>query len=304
MRLIRRFEERVVDLVNANEIAGVTHEYVGQEAVATGVCAALGPTDVITSTHRGHGHVIAKGADVPRMMRSCSAASTGSTGGEEARCTSPTWAGDLRRQRDRRGRCAVRRGSGLGGPAGRDGRRRHHVLRRRRSQPGRPARDDEPVRSLAAARALRVREQRVRGHALAGAVDSGVARRARGRLRHRDRGRRRHGRRRGARRRDHRGGTRQLRQWADVPRVSQLPVLRPQHRRADDEARLPHRRGDRRVAPQGPADPRRRRPRRCRQRPHRRGGRRRARRGRGIRTRRARCRIPPMPSVSSTRSGR
>ena len=45
MRLIRRFEERVVDLVNANEIAGVTHEYVGQEAVATGVCAALcGPT--------------------------------------------------------------------------------------------------------------------------------------------------------------------------------------------------------------------------------------------------------------------
>jgi pyruvate dehydrogenase E1 component alpha subunit len=68
MRTIRRFEERVVDLVNANEIAGVTHEYVGQEAVAAGVCAALGPDDVITSTHRGHGHVIAKGADVRRMM--------------------------------------------------------------------------------------------------------------------------------------------------------------------------------------------------------------------------------------------
>jgi pyruvate dehydrogenase E1 component alpha subunit len=68
MRTIRRFEERVVDLVNANEIAGVTHEYVGQEAVATGVCAALEPDDVITSTHRGHGHVIAKGADVRRMM--------------------------------------------------------------------------------------------------------------------------------------------------------------------------------------------------------------------------------------------
>ena len=68
MRLIRRFEERIVDLVNANEIAGVTHEYVGQEAVATGVCAALARDDVITSTHRGHGHVIAKGADVRRMM--------------------------------------------------------------------------------------------------------------------------------------------------------------------------------------------------------------------------------------------
>jgi acetoin:2,6-dichlorophenolindophenol oxidoreductase subunit alpha len=68
MRMIRRFEERVVTLVNANEIAGVTHEYIGQEAVATGVCAALGPDDVITSTHRGHGHVIAKGADISRMM--------------------------------------------------------------------------------------------------------------------------------------------------------------------------------------------------------------------------------------------
>jgi pyruvate dehydrogenase E1 component alpha subunit len=68
MCTIRRFEERIVELVNANEIAGVTHEYVGQEAVATGVCAALRPDDVITSTHRGHGHVIAKGADVRRMM--------------------------------------------------------------------------------------------------------------------------------------------------------------------------------------------------------------------------------------------
>ncbi len=68
MLTIRRFEERVVDLVNANEIAGVAHEYVGQEAVATGVCAALRADDVITSTHRGHGHLIAKGADLRGMM--------------------------------------------------------------------------------------------------------------------------------------------------------------------------------------------------------------------------------------------
>jgi pyruvate dehydrogenase E1 component alpha subunit len=68
MRTIRRFEERVVELVNRNEIAGVTHEYIGQEAVATGVCEALRSDDVITSTHRGHGHVIAKGADLGRMM--------------------------------------------------------------------------------------------------------------------------------------------------------------------------------------------------------------------------------------------
>ena len=68
MLLIRRFEERVVDLVNANEIAGVTHESVGQEAVAVGACSVLRPDDVITSTHRGHGHLLAKGADPARMM--------------------------------------------------------------------------------------------------------------------------------------------------------------------------------------------------------------------------------------------
>jgi acetoin:2,6-dichlorophenolindophenol oxidoreductase subunit alpha len=68
MRTIRAFEERIVALVNANEVAGVTHEYVGQEAVATGACAALRPDDILTSTHRGHGHLIAKGADVRRMM--------------------------------------------------------------------------------------------------------------------------------------------------------------------------------------------------------------------------------------------
>src|SRR5262249_49991811 len=56
------------ELVDRNEISGVTHEYIGQEAVATGVCEALRPDDVITSTHRGHGHVIAKGADLGRMM--------------------------------------------------------------------------------------------------------------------------------------------------------------------------------------------------------------------------------------------
>jgi len=77
MRTIRRFEEQIVDLVNTNEIAGVTHEYIGQEAVATGVCAALRDDDVITSTHRGHGHVIAKGAEVRRMMAELLGRTTG-----------------------------------------------------------------------------------------------------------------------------------------------------------------------------------------------------------------------------------
>lgn len=77
MRLIRRFEERVVELVNSDEIAGVTHEYIGQEAVATGVCAALRSDDVITSTHRGHGHLIAKGGDPARMMAELMGKTTG-----------------------------------------------------------------------------------------------------------------------------------------------------------------------------------------------------------------------------------
>ncbi len=77
MRLIRRFEERVVELVNRNEIPGVTHEYVGEEAVATGVCRALRPDDVITSTHRGHGHILAKGGDPRRMMAELMGKATG-----------------------------------------------------------------------------------------------------------------------------------------------------------------------------------------------------------------------------------
>ncbi len=81
MRTIRRFEEIVVELVNANEIAGVTHESIGQEAVAAGVCAALRPTDIITSTHRGHGHVIAKGVHPKDMMAELLARSTGTNKG-------------------------------------------------------------------------------------------------------------------------------------------------------------------------------------------------------------------------------
>jgi pyruvate dehydrogenase E1 component alpha subunit len=77
MLLIRKFEEKVIELVNGNEISGVTHESIGQEAVAVGVCAGLDPDDVITSTHRGHGHVLAKGADPSRMMAELFARSTG-----------------------------------------------------------------------------------------------------------------------------------------------------------------------------------------------------------------------------------
>lgn len=68
MLLIRRFEERAIELRQQSRIHGVVHPYVGQEAVATGVCAGLRSSDLITSTHRGHGHCIAKGAEPSRMM--------------------------------------------------------------------------------------------------------------------------------------------------------------------------------------------------------------------------------------------
>jgi TPP-dependent pyruvate/acetoin dehydrogenase alpha subunit len=68
MLTIRRFEERASADYLAGRIYGVVHCYIGEEAVAVGVCTALEPTDRIISTHRGHGHCIAKGADLDRMM--------------------------------------------------------------------------------------------------------------------------------------------------------------------------------------------------------------------------------------------
>ncbi len=68
MMLIRGFEEKVEELFSLNLIHGSTHLYIGQEATAVGACKALNKDDYITSTHRGHGHCIAKGGDVKYMM--------------------------------------------------------------------------------------------------------------------------------------------------------------------------------------------------------------------------------------------
>ncbi|MDK2896700.1 MAG: acetoin:2,6-dichlorophenolindophenol oxidoreductase subunit alpha [Candidatus Atribacteria bacterium] len=77
MYLIRTFEERAEELYMEGKIWGTFHLYVGEEAVAVGACSALRPDDYITSTHRGHGHCIAKGADVNRMMAELFAKDTG-----------------------------------------------------------------------------------------------------------------------------------------------------------------------------------------------------------------------------------
>jgi pyruvate dehydrogenase E1 component alpha subunit len=68
MVTIRRFDQQAVEEFQAGNIPGGVHTYLGEEAVAVGVCAALRRDDRIVSTHRGHGHTIAKGADIKLMM--------------------------------------------------------------------------------------------------------------------------------------------------------------------------------------------------------------------------------------------
>jgi pyruvate dehydrogenase E1 component alpha subunit len=74
---IRFFEDKVMELLAQNIITGASHLYAGEEAVAVGACAAIEPTDYITSTHRGHGHCIAKGGQLPQMMAELCGKQTG-----------------------------------------------------------------------------------------------------------------------------------------------------------------------------------------------------------------------------------
>jgi len=82
MRLIRTFETRVHAEAQAGRVPGSTHLYAGQEAVAVGVCMALNDTDYIVSTHRGHGHSIAKGCNVGGMMAEILGKETGTCKGK------------------------------------------------------------------------------------------------------------------------------------------------------------------------------------------------------------------------------
>ena len=82
MVLIREFENRIAKLFADGKLAGFLHFYVGEEAVAVGVCANLTADDFISSTHRGHGHCIAKGVDPKEMMAEIYGRSTGSCHGK------------------------------------------------------------------------------------------------------------------------------------------------------------------------------------------------------------------------------
>ncbi|MBM4432261.1 MAG: thiamine pyrophosphate-dependent dehydrogenase E1 component subunit alpha, partial [Chloroflexi bacterium] len=82
MRLIREFEDRAADLFAKGKIPGFVHLYAGEEAIAVGVCSLLTDRDFITSTHRGHGHCIAKGVDAKEMMAELYGKATGSCKGK------------------------------------------------------------------------------------------------------------------------------------------------------------------------------------------------------------------------------
>jgi TPP-dependent pyruvate/acetoin dehydrogenase alpha subunit len=77
MMRIRRFEETAIDVFAAGKIPGFIHSYIGEEAIAAGVCGALEPSDYITGTHRGHGHCLAKGMRMDRMMAELYGKATG-----------------------------------------------------------------------------------------------------------------------------------------------------------------------------------------------------------------------------------
>lgn len=77
MLRIRRFEEKLLELFSTRLMPGTIHQCNGQEAVAAGVCAHLRPDDYIVTTHRGHGHCLAKGADIKAVMAEIFAKSTG-----------------------------------------------------------------------------------------------------------------------------------------------------------------------------------------------------------------------------------
>ena len=163
MALIRRFEERAAELFQQGVIFGTAHSCVGQEAIAVGAAGVMRDTDYLVGHHRSHGHLIAAGADLRRMMAEMFGKRTGYCKGlggsmhiadlslDILGCNGIVGAGIPHA-------CgaaltAKLRGTGPGGG---------RLLRRRRRRAGRGARGDEPRRDLDAAGRLHLREQPVR----------------------------------------------------------------------------------------------------------------------------------------------
>ena len=170
---IRAFEVRAMELFEENLIRGSVHPYVGMEAIAVGACAALGPEDFITSTHRGHGHCIAKGLDLKLMMAEI-------IGREDGYCRGRGGSmhitaidkGMLGADAIVAGSSAIAVGAAHGlRLQGRDG-VVALLLRRRRREPGDPARGLQPRRGPVGAGRVHLREQRVGDLHSRGCLDS------------------------------------------------------------------------------------------------------------------------------------
>ena len=113
MALIRAFDSTLPGLYTKGLVRGSSHAAIGQEAVAVGACAALEDADFVTSTHRGHGHRIAKGADVRRMMAELLGREAGYCRGKGGSMHIADFSqGHARRERDRRRRDRARRRRG------------------------------------------------------------------------------------------------------------------------------------------------------------------------------------------------
>jgi acetoin:2,6-dichlorophenolindophenol oxidoreductase subunit alpha len=89
MVLIREAEETVLRLFSQNRMPGFIHFYIGEEATAVGVCAPLRPDDYVTSTHRGYGHIVAKGGDLKLFFAELYGKAAGTARARAAPCTSP-----------------------------------------------------------------------------------------------------------------------------------------------------------------------------------------------------------------------
>ena len=163
MRMIRAFEEKLAELVAAGKLAGFLHLYAGEEAVAVGVCSHLTDVDIVNSTHRGHGHCIAKGVDVKGMMAELFGRSTGICKGKGGSMhIADLDRGMLGANGIVGAGIPLATGAALTAQAQEERRRGGGLLRRRRHEPGAVPRVAEHGRQLEAARRLRRGEQRLR----------------------------------------------------------------------------------------------------------------------------------------------
>ena len=170
MMAIRLFEEQVNDLYTRALMPGLAHLYIGEEAVAVGVCEALRPDDYITSTHRGHGHCLAKGAAPDRMFAELLGKEAGYCKGKggSMHIADPD-TGNLGANAIVGGSAGIATGAAFSAKRLGNGQRRGLLLRRRRAGTGRALRSDEHGGAVEAAGDLRLREQYVqRVHALFG----------------------------------------------------------------------------------------------------------------------------------------